>query len=179
MNRRLYLSFSALALASALAGCSTMDHGKSPALQRNATWVVLPFDNHTETPMAGQRAEAIATALLQTHGIGSVKRYAGSANASDALFAPADAASGNAALGWAREQGATYALMGAVDEWRYKVGVDGEPAVGVTLHIIDVNSGATLWSGAGGKSGWSREALSSVGQKLIRGMLSTGLGNVR
>lgn len=179
MNRRHYLSFAALALASALAGCSTVDYGKSPALQRNASWAVLPFDNHTETPMAGRRAEAIATALLQARGVGSVKRYTGSANAADALFAPADAASGDAAMAWAREQGAAYALTGAVDEWRYKVGVDGEPAVGVTLHIIDVNTGAALWSGTGGKSGWSREALASVGQKLIRGLLDTGLGNVR
>ncbi|WP_370681120.1 penicillin-binding protein activator LpoB [Comamonas sp. GB3 AK4-5] len=179
MNRRHYLSFTALALVSALAGCSTVDYGKSPALQRNASWVVLPFDNHTETPMAGQRAEAIALALLQAQGVGSVKRYTGGANAADALFAPADAASGDAAMNWAREQGAAYALSGAVDEWRYKVGVDGEPAVGVALHIIDVNTGATLWSGTGGKSGWSREALASVGQKLIRGLLHTGLGNVR
>ena len=72
-----------------------------------------------------------------------------------------------------------YALLGAVDEWRYKVGVDGEPAAGVTLRIIDVASGDTLWTGAGGKSGWSREALSAVAQKLIRDLLSTGLSSAR
>lgn len=178
MNRRHYLSFATLALASGLTACSTVNHGKSPALQRNVSWAVLPFDNHTETPMAGQRAEAIATALLQALGVGSVKRHTSTTNA-DALFAPADAASGDSGMNWAREQGAAYVLTGAVDEWRYKVGVDGEPAAGVTLHIIDVSTGATLWSGTGGKSGWSREALSSVGQKLIRELLDTGLANVR
>ena len=77
------------------------------------------------------------------------------------------------------EQQVRYALTGAVDEWRYKVGVDGEPAAGVTLRIIDVASGDTLWTGAGGKSGWSREALSAVAQKLIRDLLSTGLASAR
>ena len=83
------------------------------------------------------------------------------------------------ALDWARERQARYALTGTVDEWRYKVGVDGEPAAGVTLQIIDVASGETLWSGAGGKSGWSREALSAVAQKLIRDLLQSGLSGAR
>jgi hypothetical protein len=82
-------------------------------------------------------------------------------------------------LAWARQQGARYALAGSVDEWRYKVGVDGEPAAGVALQIIDVASGETLWSGAGGKSGWSREALSAVAQQLIRNLLSSGLAGVK
>ena len=66
-----------------------------------------------------------------------------------------------------------------MDEWRYKVGVDGEPAAGVTLQIIDVASGDILWSGTGGKSGWSREALSAVAQKLIRDLLQSGLSGAR
>ena len=59
------------------------------------------------------------------------------------------------------------------------MGVDGEPAAGVTLQIIDVASGDILWSGTGGKSGWSREALSAVAQKLIRDLLQSGLSGTR
>jgi hypothetical protein len=60
-----------------------------------------------------------------------------------------------------------------VDEWHYKVGIDGEPAVGMTLQIIDLAEGdRVVWSAASGKSGWSREALSAVAQKLIKDMLS-------
>ena len=84
-----------------------------------------------------------------------------------------------AALSWAQEQGIRYALAGTVEEWRYKVGVDGEPAVGVTLQIVDVATGDTLWSGAGGKSGWSREALAAVAQQLIRDLLQAGLAGRR
>jgi hypothetical protein len=85
----------------------------------------------------------------------------------------------DAAMVWARDHEVRYALAGSVEEWRYKVGVDGEPAAGVTLRIIDVPSGKTLWSGSGAQSGWSREALSAVAQKLIRKLLRSGLAGAR
>ena len=63
-------------------------------------------------------------------------------------------------------------MSGSVEEWRYKVGVDGEPAVGLSYTVVDLDSGAVVYSAAGGKSGWSREALSAVAQKLARELLS-------
>jgi len=45
----------------------------------------------------------------------------------------------------------------------------------VTLRIVDLSDNKVLWSGAGGKSGWSRESLAGVGQKLIRDMLEQAL----
>ena len=161
-----------------LSACSTLDRGTAPALERQATWVVLPFANHTETPLAGNRAEAIAQALLHAQGVGKVLRYE-TGPQQEALFDAGDSKRQQEALDWAHERQARYALTGAVDEWRYKVGVDGEPAAGVTLQIIDVASGDILWSGTGGKSGWSREALSAVAQKLIRDLLQSGLSGAR
>ncbi len=135
---------------------------------------MLPFANNTETPLAANRAEAIAEGLLRANGVAKLRRYPATL-AQDALFENNDRKTLDAALAWAREQNAAYALTGAVDEWRYKVGVDGEPAVGVALSIVDVASGETLWTGVGGKSGWSREALSAVAQKLMRDLLNAGL----
>lgn len=161
-----------------LSACSTLDRGTPPSLERQASWVVLPFANHTETPLAGHRAEAIAQALLHTQGVGTVRR-APTNTQQEALFNAGDSNRMDEALAWAREQGVRYALAGAVEEWRYKVGVDGEPAAGVTLQILDVASGDVLWSGTGGQSGWSREALSAVAQKLIRKLLQAGLAGAR
>ena len=70
LTRRLRL-LAAMGTLSLLAACSTLDQGKPPQLERQASWVVLPFANHTETPLAGQRAEAIAQALLSTQGAGT------------------------------------------------------------------------------------------------------------
>lgn len=159
-----------------LAACSTLDRSEAPMVSSKALWVVLPFANNTETPLAGSRAEAIAEGLLRSMGINKLRRYP-AALQQDALFEPGDRKQLDAGLLWAREQGARYALSGSVDEWRYKVGVDGEPAVGVALSIIDVSSGETIWNGVGGKSGWSREALSAVAQQLMRSLLSSGLSS--
>ena len=168
------LLFASLALL--LSACSTLDRSPAPSLERQAQWVVLPFANHTETPLAGQRAEAIAETILHSNGINKVKRHPGNLQ-QEALFDAGLGKQQEESLAWARKIGARYALTGAVDEWRYKVGVDGEPAAGVALQIVDVTSGDTLWSGAGGKSGWSREALSAVAQQLIRSLLEAGLAN--
>ena len=156
-----------------LAGCATTDSGNTGAsIDRNAKWVMLPVLNHTDVPQAGLRAEAITEGLLRAHGINDFTRYPATMN-QDTLFEPSERKIYVEAEKWARIQGARYAVYGAVDEWRYKVGIDGEPAVGVALHIIDLQSNAVVWTGVGGKSGWSREALSAVAQKLIRQLLAT------
>ena len=165
--------FSILLLAVlAAAGCATTDSGgRGSAIERNAKWVMLPVLNHTEVPQAGLRAEAITEGILRAHGVGDLTRYPATLN-QDTLLQPSERKIMDEADKWARSHGARYAIYGAVDEWRYKVGIDGEPAVGVALHIMDLQSNAVVWSGVGGKSGWSRESLSGVAQKLIRGLLA-------
>jgi polysaccharide biosynthesis protein PelC len=159
-------------LAAVAAGCTTVNSGSLATIDRSAKWVMLPVLNHTEVPQAGLRTEAITEALLRANGINDLTRYPPTMNP-DTLFEPAERKVLAEADKWARSQGARYAIYGAVDEWRYKVGIDGEPAVGVALHIMDLQSNAVVWTGVGGKSGWSRESLSGVAQKLIRELLAT------
>jgi TolB-like protein len=159
-----------------LSACAVLDHSPaSTPLERNAKWAMLPIVNHTDVPQAGLRAEAITEALLRSLGVSNLRRYPPTINP-DSLFEPAERKVAVDALNWAREQGVRYAVTGAVDEWRYKVGIDGEPAVGMTLQIIDLNDdGRVVWSAVGAKSGWSREALSAVAQTLIRDLLAGAL----
>lgn len=159
------------ALALSLAACSTTDIGQAPAIPADARWGLLPFANHTETPQAGLRAESISESILRANGLTELRHYPASLN-NETLFEPMDRKQFDAALDWARSENIGYALTGTVDEWRYKVGIDGEPAVGMTLQLIEVSSGKVVWAAAGAKSGWSREALSAVAQKLMRSLLS-------
>jgi hypothetical protein len=138
-----------VALPLALAACSTVSVPRAPTLDSSASWALLPMVNHTETPQAGLRAEAILESLLRNGGITTLRRYPSSIGG-DALFEPSE------------RKGVDQAL-----EWRYKVGVDGEPAVGFTLQVLDVPTGRVLWSAAGGRTGWSREALSAVAHQLL------------
>ena len=168
------LSLALVALLSGLlSACAvTTSSSSSGPLARDAKWALLPMLNHTEVPQAGLRAEAITEALLRARGVASLVRYPATLNPESLVDAGERKAQDEAAK-WAREQGLRYGLQGAVDEWRYKVGVDGEPAVGVALQVIDLQSGAVVWSAVGAKSGWSREALSAVAQKLIRELLAS------
>ena len=163
-----------LLAALALAGCKTTDTGNisGSSIEKGAKWVMLPVLNHTDVPQAGLRAEAITEGLLRAHGVNDLTRYPAVLNA-DTLFEPTERRIMVEAEKWARIQKARYAIYGAVDEWRYKVGIDGEPAVGVALHIMDLESNQVVWTGVGGKSGWSRESLAGVAQKLIRQLLAT------
>ncbi|KAF1041247.1 MAG: hypothetical protein GAK35_03443 [Herbaspirillum frisingense] len=170
ISRLLRLAAAAL-LAIGLAACSTTDIGPAPTLPADARWGLLPFANHTETPQAGLRAEAISETILRANGIADLRRYPASLN-NETLFEPMDRKQMDAALEWARSENLAYALSGTVDEWRYKVGIDGEPAVGLTLQLVEVSTGKIVWAAAGGKSGWSREALSAVAQKLSRTLLA-------
>ncbi len=151
-------------------GCSVIDSSVAPSLSTSTTWAVLPFDNLTETPQAGRRIEAISMSLLYAMGVQSSIQFS-STHKTEFVGIGTNTETRETALAWAKSQQVRYALRGAVDEWRYKVGVDGEPAVGVTLEVVDVSTGAVVWSAVGAKTGWGREAVSAVAQKLVRHLL--------
>jgi polysaccharide biosynthesis protein PelC len=159
--------FALALLLSALSACTTTQIQGLPAeVDKSASWALLPILNLTETPQAGLRAEAILESLIRAGGIKNLKRYPSSLN-TESIFDPVERKAQEQALVWAKGEKVRFAISGTVDEWRYKVGVDGEPAVGLTLQIQDLSTGSVVWTAAGSKSGWSREALSAVAQKLI------------
>ena len=162
-----------LLLTLALTACTTTSSMNArTADPMQGRWALLPLLNHTDTPQAALAAEAIIEHLVRARGVAALERYPATLS-KDTLFDPAERKLQEEAKSWAKQQGARYALAGSVHEWRYKVGIDGEPAVGVTLQLIDLGNGEIVWSAAGAKSGWSREALSQVAQELLGKLLAT------
>lgn len=170
MNRRTLLALACL-IALTLSACATVERGPAPTLEPQAVWAVAPFANHTETPLAGSRAQSVASQWLAAR-ISPKVVTPPPAWLDESLFEKAQPRSLQELLQWAKTQGARYLLTGSVSEWRYKVGVDGEPAVGLAVTVYDVSSGARLYSAVGGKSGYSREALAAVAQKLTAELLT-------
>ncbi len=162
-----------IAASVCLAACTTTStiSGKV-ALDADAKWAILPLENHTDTPQSALSAEAIAEQLLRSRGVTNIVRYPATLTR-DTLFEPTERRTVDDAKKWAREQGVQYGLTGAVEEWRYKVGIDGEPAAGVTLQLLDLATGQVVWSASGAKSGWSRDSLAGIGQKLIAELLAS------
>lgn len=158
-------------LSLSLAACASVRPAQqTQTLYRNSGWAVIPFANYSETPQAGMRAAAIASGLLAHKGIS--KLAAGTPAGSDNLL-DNDMPNLESSLEWAKSQGARYALTGAVHEWRYKVGLDGEPAVGLTMQLVEVSSGKIIWSAVGAKRGWGHMALSAVGVDLSEELLAS------
>jgi TolB-like protein len=161
----------ATALALLVSACGTVRQTSGPALSRGDKVAVVSIANYTETPDAGRSAESIAANALRVGGIADVRIAPADSNG-NSLFDTTQRADGDKTLEWARSQNARYVLSGAVEEWRYKTGVDGEPVVGVTFELIDVSNGAVVWSATGARTGWSRSGLSSVATSLIAKVLS-------
>ena len=157
-----------LACTVTLTACTTTNTVSTPGavLDGGAKWAMLPIANHTDTPQAGLAAEAITEHLLRARGIADLEHYPPNLSR-DTLFEPSERRVVDEAQKWAREKGIRYGVTGMVEEWRYKVGIDGEPAVGVTLQVINLEDGRVLYSASGAKSGWSRESLAGVANKLL------------
>jgi TolB-like protein len=156
-----------------LAACSTTSSISSgSAMEAGAKWALLPLVNHTDTPQAALAAESLVEHQLRQRGLAQLTRYPATLSR-DTLFEPSERRVGDEARKWAREQGVRYGVQGAVEEWRYKVGIDGEPAVGVTLQVIDLNNNdQVVWSASSARSGWSREALSAVATKVMENLVA-------
>lgn len=160
--------------AIALAGCSTIVESstESSPLEPGAPWALLPLSNNTDTPQAALSAESMLEHLLHKRGVAGLQLYPATLSR-DSLFEPSERKVSEEAKAWARGQGVRYAVSGSVEEWRYKVGLDGEPAVGITLKVTDLNNGQVVWSSTAARSGWSRQALSAVAQSVLSDALDT------
>jgi polysaccharide biosynthesis protein PelC len=159
------------AAATLVAACGTLRQTGAPSLDGGASIAVVSVANFTETPDAGLSAETIAANVLRTNGFADV-RVAPADPATSSMFDNSDHGNREKKLEWARSQQIRYVLTGGVEEWRYKVGVDGEPAVGLTFELVDVETGKTVWSGTGSRTGWSRSGLANVANKLIGEVLA-------
>jgi hypothetical protein len=155
-------------------GCGTVTRIHAPtSLAGKARWVILPIANLAETVQAGERVEAMLDTVLRRRGITTLDRYP-AIKEDDVHVLLSDRARYDASLGWARGQHYDYAVTGTVEEWRYKAGNESEPAVGLTLTVIDMADNRTLWSGTGARVGTSFENSSGVAlvllTKLVEGM---------
>jgi curli biogenesis system outer membrane secretion channel CsgG len=71
----------------------------------------------------------------------------------------------------AQKDGAEYFLTGGVSEWRYKTGIDGEPAVSLRLVLYRTSDLKIIWSATGSDSDWGISSVGTVAQKLIQEMM--------
>jgi hypothetical protein len=156
-------------LACYLSSCTTLKVTTSHriALPVHARITAGPIANYSDTPMANKQIESMLTNVLFAKGFDQIIPYPRQQNCEKLLFCPGDMPNRQAILTWARQHHIQYVLTGAVHEWRYKVGLDGEPVVGASLTILDAQRGQVLWSGLGSAIGSSRQGLDVIGQEML------------
>ena len=155
------------ALLLAAAGCTYSVKSPSLDLQAGSRVAVGSVINNSETALAADKVRALLAARVRLDFGEDSPVYQPSS--SDDVLPRQDA---EAARSWAVSQGANYILCATVEEWRYKSGLDGEPAVGLTLELQEAATGRSVWSASGAKTGWGRSSLSATGGKLLDKLLS-------
>lgn len=175
MENPIFKGLMAFILAASVVACSSLqvNHSKSVAVPGNEFVAVIPLSNLTETPQADERATSIATNLLRIKGFSHVATYPTKTLQPSIVPGVKLTINQTAALQWARNIGAAYALTGSVSEWNYKVGMDGEPVVGINLELINVTTGKHIWSAVGSESGSSRTAVSETAIHLMSTLMQT------
>jgi len=150
-----------------LASCAVRDvPDEQLSFKVDQRWVMLPVLNYSGEPRAGERAEAILGTLLQVEGVNKLTMYPNMVSG-DGLPELNERKRLNQAMQWAKSQGFQYGFTGTINEWRYKSGLDAEPAVGFTLQLINIRTGIVIWSSSAARSGWGRESLSGNAQKVL------------
>ena len=153
-----------------LSACSTQSSQTDVKLSRTGSWVLLPLVNLAQAPQAAEGAEQILFSVLAANGLTVTPAPQQQQPADE--FPLEDSQRFQQALQWARQRGDTYAITGSVEEWQYKSGLDGEPAVGITLRVIEPASGRILWSASAARAGWSRESLAGAAQTVLESLVA-------
>lgn len=156
-----------------MAGCTKINSTQTEVANPRGVWGLAIFNNNTEIPQAGFRAMNITAGVLRSRGVRRLVIYPRTPNCNQLIVCPSATPTVREMLRWARSRNLQYVMLGAVNEWDYKVGLDGEPIAGISLQLYCVKTGALIWSSVGSKIGTSRSGLAVVAQKLINEMLST------
>ncbi|MBU1659407.1 hypothetical protein KKG72_10200 [bacterium] len=121
---------------------------------------LLALNNYTDTPQAGMRASSIIEGVLLAKGYRVITHIS------------AENYNISKALEIAKKDGSDYFMYGGVSEWRYKTGIDGEPAVSIQCTLAETNSSKVVWNATGADSDWGNASIGTTAQNLIESMLS-------
>jgi len=146
-----------------LQSCAEVITSSRLELSQEETYAVLPFENYTETPLAGYRVASIAEGILRSKGLKVVRvwKYADREPTGEEMER----------LKREALKKARYLIYGTVNEFRYKAGIDGEPAVSISLFLYDAKEGRVVKGSSASATGWSYESVGTVAHELLKKLL--------
>ena len=117
------------------------------------------LNNYTDTPRAGMRSANIIEGILLTKGY-KVQNHI----TTEIMYV-------QTAQKIAQKESTDYFLIGGVSEWRYKTGIDGEPAVSLQCSMYETNTSKLIWSATGADSDWGVGSIGTTAQDLLETMM--------
>jgi len=127
--------------------------------KQDITITLFRLNNYTDTPRAGLRASNILEGLLLSKGYVVTSHFS------------KKTPSMNKAKKIAKGDGSKYFIYGGVSEWRYKTGIDGEPAVSLQTSLYKTENSQLVWSATGADSDWGNASIGTTAQDLLLEML--------
>ncbi len=151
--------------------CGKVENVTVSVLPKRATYNVERFKNFSDTPMAGCRISAIVAGVLRAKGYEVVNGWIKPCDEDLNDFSENKTATGKNGTFKIK---ADYTVFGSVNEFRYKAGLDGEPAVSITIYVKRNTDGKLIKAGTVSASGWYYESLGTVAQQLVNDFFSEG-----
>ncbi len=162
------------ALAVLITGCSStalitsekslpdvyVDVNSTHEEKQDVTITLFKLHNYTDTPRAGMRASNILEGILLSKG------YNITSHITEKL------PSMKKAKKIAKEDESKYFIYGGVSEWRYKTGIDGEPAVSMQVSLYKTKNSKLVWTATGSDSDWGNASVGTTAQDLLLDMMS-------
>ncbi len=170
-----------LTLVVGLAACSagrttSRDFARGgDSLPSGASVAVLPFENLTNHPNAGQiAADLLSTELygLNLYRVAEASRVRNQLAAAKIDSEKLTDATHAQAMG--RTLGADAVVIGSVSEYGYQHGLREEPVVGLNARLVRTADGAVLWASsqsAAGRGYFTRDSVNNVAQQVVSRMV--------
>lgn len=151
-----------------LCGCITTPDKGSAARSQKPSVLLTEFQNATPDEHASTTVTDIVGTLLLKKGI-SFESFTPNHN----LLEDNKPQPREAALAHAKSKGLPYVVTGVVHEYRYKVDLNGDPVVGMTLTLLDSSTGQVAWQASGSHVGIGINSLTSTAQVAARKLISS------
>ncbi|WP_456397251.1 hypothetical protein [Desulfurobacterium sp.] len=145
---------------SMLSGCMTEVNKTPVIISENSSCAVIPFVNYSETPLAGESAASITFGVLKAKGYNVSKAF----DFKEKDFDSSEIKNIEQQL---KREGYTCAIGGYVNEWRYKTGIDGEPAVSVTIYVESLKTGNVTSTLTVSGTSWGHKSIGVLYQELL------------
>jgi len=145
-----------------LTGCAKKEISIEPNSKFPKQVKIIPFANLTQNPLAGYKVASIANGVIKEYNI----------SVTNSLFTyPEKDYSLKEIQNILNQYNNGYIVTGFVNEYKYKAGIDANPAVSVTLKIYDAKNKKYIFTSTVSEVGTTYDSLGVITQNCLKDLM--------